>query len=117
MEDKEIKFWIKYNLIPPFVEECGMGTWEEIKNDYLKRMEEERSLGIDKERETYDLIIDGLTKDDVNNFIDEGIMPDELKNFVIIDTETDNFLSKNFEGVILGNINDILEKEFDYSEE
>ena len=117
MEDKEIKFWLKYNLIPPFVEECGMGTWEEIKNDYLKRMEEERSLGIDKERETYDLIIDGLTKDDVNNFIDEGIMPDELKNFVIIDTETDNFLSKNFEGVILGNINDILEKEFDYSEE
>ena len=62
-------------------------------------------------------MIDGLTKDDVNNFIDEGIMPDELKNFVIIDTETDNFLSKNFEGVILGNINDILEKEFDYSEE
>ena len=117
MEDKEISFWLKYNLVPPFVEECGMGTWEEVKNDYLKRMEEERILGIDKEREAYDSILDSLTKNDVEKFIEEGIVPDALKKFVVIDTETDNFLSKNFDGVILGNINDIIDKEFSEAEE
>lgn len=35
MEDKEIKFWIKNNLTPPFFEECGMGNWEEFKQNYL----------------------------------------------------------------------------------
>ncbi len=31
MEDKEYKFWINNNLVPPFFEECGMGVWEEKK--------------------------------------------------------------------------------------
>ena len=35
MEDKEIKFWIKNNLTPPFFEESGMGKWEEFKQNYL----------------------------------------------------------------------------------
>ena len=35
MEDKEIKFWTKYDLVPPFLKECGMGDWETIKQDYF----------------------------------------------------------------------------------
>ena len=38
MEDKEIKFWTKYDLIPPFLEECGMGDWEKIKQDYNEKI-------------------------------------------------------------------------------
>ena len=46
MEDKEIKFWTKYNITPPFIEECGMGKWEDIVKDYEDRMTKEKELGI-----------------------------------------------------------------------
>lgn len=112
MEDKEIKFWTKYDLIPPFIEECGMGKWEDIKADYFARMEEERRLGIDKEREAYALIIESLTEDEVDEFEEEGTIPDSLLKLIDIDPLTNNFISKKFEKVVLGTINDILEKDF-----
>ena len=45
MEDKEIKFWTKYNLVPPFFEECGMGKWEDTVADYYERMKKEEEDG------------------------------------------------------------------------
>lgn len=112
MEDKEIKFWTKYDLIPPFVEECRMGKWEDIKADYLKRMEDERKLGIDKERETYDVLLQNVTEDEVDELIEDGTLPDSISKLVDIDPLTNNLISKKFENVVLGTINDIIDKDF-----
>ena len=111
MEDKEIKFWTANNLIPPFLEECNMGKWEDIVNDYQARQEKEKELGIDKEREYYQSIVDKLTKQETQDLIDEGIMPSSLDKICIL-SEDNSFMSKKFEDVRLGSIYDIIDANF-----
>lgn len=108
MEDREIKFWISHpEWIPPYTKECGM-DWEAIKSDYLQRMDNERNLGTDKIREKYNEIIENLTQEEINSFID-GKLPRGLGNIIEIDPKSTNFISKQFKEVVIGNINDILQ--------
>lgn len=109
MEDKEIKFWTKYNLVPPFIEECGMGKWEDIVEDYKRRIQEEETLGIDKEKEMYDKILSNLTEEEIDLFEEDGDIPSEILKIVDIDPKTGNFVSKNYKHVIIGSMYDILE--------
>lgn len=109
MEDKEIKFWMTYNLEPPFLEECKMGKWEDIKNDYINRMEEEKRLGIDIEKNTYNTIIDSMSNEDIDKFIEDGELPSKLFDIVDIDAVTANFVSKRYPDITIGHLSDILE--------
>lgn len=109
MEDKEIKFWSSINEEPPFIEECGM-NWEEIVEDYQKRMEEERRLGIETIRNEYEGIIDTITDEEMSKIMDDGELPDRLLDIVEIDPTTNNFLSKKYHNIVIGNISDIIEK-------
>lgn len=111
MEDKELKFWTKYDLVPPFIEECHMGKWEEIKSEYFARMEEERRLGIDKEREAYNKILNELTKEEREAFEEDGDIPSEILKFVEIDPITGDFVSKKYTGVKIGTMYDIIDSE------
>ena len=111
MEDKELKFWTKYDLVPPFIEECHMGKWEDIKSDYFARMEEERRLGIDKEREAYNKILNELTKEEREAFEEDGDIPSEILKFVEIDPITGDFISKKYNGVKIGTMYDIIDSE------
>lgn len=116
MEDKEIAFWTKYNLIPPFVEECGMGAWEEIKTDYLKRMEEEKQRGIDKEREKWENILSKMTRSVKEDIVEDGVIPPNLSKIVVFNEETNEFFSKEFPDVVLGTMNDIIDRLDEYNE-
>lgn len=109
MEDKEIRFWIKYNMVPPFLEECGMGKWEDIVKDYNERMEKERALGIDKEKEAYANILSQLTKEEVMDFIEDGEVPAVLLKVVDYDPAKNIFISKNYKDVKIGELYDITE--------
>lgn len=109
MEDKEIKFWKTYGLIPPFLEECGMGKWEDIVADYDRRMEEEKRLGIDKEKERFLQIVSEMSEEEIEKFFDDGELPETLLRFADIDPLSTNFLSKKF-NVPIGNIDDIMDK-------
>lgn len=111
MEDKELKFWTKYDLVPPFIEECHMGKWEDIKSEYFARMEEERRLGIDKEREAYNKILNELTKEEREAFEEDGDIPSEILKFVEIDPITGDFVSKKYTGVKIGTMYDIIDSE------
>lgn len=111
MEDKELKFWTKYDLVPPFIEECHMGKWEDIKSEYFARMEEERRLGIDKEREAYNKILNELTKEEREAFEEDGDIPSEILKFVEIDSITGDFVSKKYTGVKIGTMYDIIDSE------
>lgn len=110
MEDKEIKFWTKYNLVPPFFEECGMGKWEDTVADYYERMRKEEEDGITEEKETYRSILEDLSADEVDKFLDEGELPAEMLKIVDIDVNSTNLVSKKHEGVVIGNIDDFFER-------
>lgn len=115
MEDKEIKFWLSVDKVPPYVKECGM-DWEEIKRDYLERMKQYEKEEIQEELRLYEKAIDDLTRSEVEDFIDEGVIPDKILRIVDEETDTNNFVSKKY-GIVLGNIFDIIDKQFVEKEE
>ena len=91
----------------PFLEECGM-NWDEIKDDYVKRMENEKQRGIDKIREQFDKAINELTSEEVDA-IEDGKIPNSISKIADLDPVTFNFVSKIDNSIVLGTIYDILE--------
>ena len=116
MEDKELKFWTKHNLTPPFIEECGMGKWEDIVNDYHARIENERALGIDVERTNYNDALRKLSLSDVEKMIDDGDIPSSILKIVDLNPLTMEFVSKKYKDVVIGNIYDITDLIESFSE-
>lgn len=110
MEDKEIRFWTSIGEKPPYCEEIGM-DWEAIKADYLERMAERESEESREEVEAYEKAVSELTRKEVEDFLEEGILPDRISRIVDEDVNSNNFLSKKH-GVVVGNIFDIVDKEF-----
>ena len=106
-EDKEIKFWLSVNKKPPYVDECDI-NWEEIVNDYNERMKHYQEEGIKAEIEEYEKIVNNFSQDDVENLIEEGILPDRLTKIVELDINSNNFISKNFD-IKLGSLFDIID--------
>lgn len=111
MDDKEIRFWVSVNKRPPYVDEIGM-DWEKIKSDYIERQKELEKKEISEEVKEYDKVIDSLTRNEVDSFINEGIIPDRLSKIIEIDTDSNNFMSRKY-NVAIGNIFDVVDKEFD----
>lgn len=110
MEDKEIKFWTKYNLVPPFFEECGMGKWEDTVKDYERRMEEERVNGIAAEKEYFQSVLCELEEEEIDDFIEEGTLPSAMEKIVELDPLSSNFISKKHEGAVIGTIDDFFNR-------
>lgn len=110
MEDKEIRFWTSVDKIPPYIEEIGM-DWEKIKSDYFERMKQLEKEEIQLELAMYNKALESLTQDEVDEFIEEGIIPDRILDIVDEDTNSNNFVSKKY-NVVLGNIFDIIDHDF-----
>lgn len=108
IEDKEIKFWIKIGKEPPFVKECGI-DWEAVKKDYIERCEKLNNEGIKEEVEKYKHIISNLTNSEIDNFIKNGTIPKEIDEFLDINVNGSDFISKKYK-VSIGTIYDILDK-------
>lgn len=109
MEDREVKFWIEHpQWIPPYTKECGM-DWEAIKSEYIAKEEEERKLGIDKIKEEYYEIVENMTQADVKAFMN-GNPPKSLMAIVEPDPKSSYLMSRQFPGVVIGNVMDIWNK-------
>ena len=108
MDDKEIMFWENHPQWKiPFLNECDM-DWEKILNDYHERKQREIELGVNIIRNKYNEIIQNLTNEDFEKFID-GELPKQLSNLIEIDAISGNFVAKDFPDIVIGTINDILE--------
>lgn len=109
MEDKEIRFWMSHKdeFEPPFIEECGM-DWEKIQTDYIERMRIEKEMGVDKIRERYEEIINELTEDEVDEFL-EGEIPNELTKIITVDPVNCTFVSKDYPDIIIGTFADVFD--------
>ena len=112
MEDKEIKFWLLVDKKPPYADEIGM-DWEAVKEDYLRRMAEYEREEIKAEIEAYSKAIAGITESDVEKFLEEGVIPTSVMSIVDEDANSNNFVSKKYPNVVIGNIFDIIDKNFD----
>lgn len=110
MEDKEIKFWLSINKIPPYIKECGM-DWYSIVEDYNKRQEELKGEEIQLEIEYYNAAINDLTKAEVDDFYENGIVPKKINKICDTRVKEHLFISKKW-GVTLGTFFDILDKSF-----
>ena len=88
-----------------------MDGYEDIKTDYLQRQEQMRQEGIKKEVETYNKVINSLKQSDVNELIEDGILPEKLLPIIDENFQTGIFKSKKW-GIQLGTIYDIIDKDF-----
>jgi hypothetical protein len=116
MEDKEIKFWLSVNKIPTYIEFIDGMDWEKIKQDYLMRQEQMKQDGIKEEFIQYNKIIESLKPSDVEEMIEDGILPEKLLTLIDENFQTGVFKSKKW-GVQLGTIYDIIDKDFNKEEE
>ena len=113
MEDKEIKFWLKHpEWTIPFLKECGM-DWDEIKSDYEARMKREKELGIEQVRERFAKALENMTSSDFDNF-DDGELPTSLTDIIMVDPKTGNFVSKEYNDIVIGTIYDVFDAREEY---
>jgi hypothetical protein len=110
MEDKEIKFWTTVDKIPPYAKEIGM-DWGKIKVDYFERQKQLEKEEIQLELTMYNNAINQLTESEVDEFIEDGVIPDRILAIVDEDTDSNNFVSKKY-NVVIGNIFDIIDHDF-----
>jgi len=110
MEDKEIKYWISVNEIPPFVDDINM-DWNLVVEEYTTRQELLKTGYLKIEVDKYEKIIDSLDEEDVDKLIDDGQFPKELLEFLIFDGLTMEFKSKEYD-IVIGTIYDIIDKDF-----
>jgi len=111
MDDKEIKFWENHPQWDiPFLNECGM-NWEEILKDYHERIEREKELGINKIKELFETTLyNNMSGDDFEKF-SEGELPKNLAEFIELNPETGDFVSREYPDIVIGTINDVLDAE------
>lgn len=116
LDDKEINFWLRYGKKPQFHEEIGL-DFDKMVEDYNERL---KTLEIDEiktELNKYKTIINSLTNDDIDDIINEGKLPKNITDFLTINSETKEFISKKY-GCRIGSIFDMVEKnEFDEVED
>lgn len=113
MEDKEIKFWMEYGLVPPFIEECGMGTWDSIQQNYLYRKAEEKRLGVDATREKFEKELNKLSISEIDDLLEDGEIPDSLTKIADVNPINGDFVCKEYPDVVLAtlaNLVDLLEE-------
>lgn len=89
MDRREIAFWIKINEEPPFVKECGM-DWEQIKKDYFELVEKENNEKFKELDEKYNIALNNLTKEEVEDFLDEAIIPQALDKIVFLKEDSND---------------------------
>lgn len=112
MEDKEIKFWLSVNKVPTYIDDIDGMDWDEIKKDYLKRQEIMKRDGIKEEIKQYNDIIENLKQSEINDLLEDGILPEKLLSIIDEDYQTGVFNSKKW-GIKLGTIYDIIDKGFE----
>lgn len=82
-ERKEIEYWLSINEIPPFVNECGI-DWEKLVEEYHKTVEQENNAIFQEENTKYLDALNSLTKSDIDDFNDDGTIPQSLSKIVTL---------------------------------
>ena len=90
---------------------------EKANDNSASRIRELEQDIVDKEKEVYQTIINSLSKEEVNAFIEEGELPKSISKIVNIDPLTMKFMSKNYKDIVIGDIYDIADLTFTTTDE
>lgn len=82
-ERKEIEFWEKIGERPPFVDECGI-EWERLVEEYHETIKREADELFQAENNKYLEALDGLTKEDISAFEEDGVIPKSITDVVTL---------------------------------
>ena len=82
-ERKEIEFWEKIGERPPFVDECGI-EWERLVEEYHETIKREADELFQSENQKYLDALEGLTKEDVEAFEEDGELPKAITDIVTL---------------------------------
>ena len=89
--------------------------WDQIKEDYFKRMKELEREEIQNELRMFDKAIEDLTYEQYEAFLEDGTVPTSILAIADEDVNSNNFVSRKY-GVKLGDIFDIIDKQFTETE-
>ena len=84
---QEVEYWVKINEEPPFVHEIGM-DWENIKKDYFSLLEREKNEKFQILNEHYIEAVERLSKEEIEDFIEENKMPVSLMKYVYVKSDS-----------------------------
>ena len=110
MSSGEIEFWNNIGEDPVYAKDCDM-NWEKIKTEYFEEKRKKQEGEIREEVTMYNEVINSMTADEINDFIDNGLIPSKLVDIIEIDTRSNDFISKKYK-MVIGSIYDILEKKY-----
>ena len=82
-ERKEIEFWEKIGEVPPFVKECGI-DWDRLVSEYHDTVKRECDELFKAENERYLKALDELTREDIENFEENGELPKSITDVVTL---------------------------------
>ena len=85
-ERKEIEYWLSIGEEPPFWKECGI-DWSSLVEEHLKLKEEEKSIIFQEENEKYLKAIASLTREEVEEFLEDGTIPQRILDIVTVNTD------------------------------
>jgi DNA polymerase I len=82
MEDKEIYFWTKMEPKGNYPNNINMDDWKALKNDYIKRMIEQRDEDMKNEAKKLNDLIRALEIDDIDEIKVTGEIPEDIKSLI-----------------------------------
>ena len=93
-ERKEIDFWERIGERPPFIEECGI-PWDKLVEEYHETLKREADELFQMEDKKYLDALDGLTKEDIDAFNEDGVLPKSITDIVTISPKDMRFYFNN----------------------
>jgi DNA polymerase elongation subunit (family B) len=111
IEDKEIKFWLKKEKTPPFIDELDM-NWGKIVDEYNERLELIKREECLAEKEKFEKIVMEVTNKDIQNFFNDNnpAFIKEILGFCYVN-DNNEFISQKH-NIKIGVLDDILSKIF-----
>jgi len=85
-ERKEVEYWVSINEEPPFVKECGI-DWDSIVSEYHKTVEDENNELFKNENEKYLEALSKITDDEIEEFENDGKIPQEISSLVTLGSD------------------------------
>lgn len=82
-ERKEIEYWLSINEVPPFVSECGI-DWDKLVKEYYEIKKNEEDAIFQEENEKYLNALNSLTNENVEDFYENGTIPQSLNKIVTL---------------------------------
>lgn len=93
MDRREVDFWLRCGEEPVYWRECGM-DWEKMKEEHMALVAREQTEQFEELDKKYEEALTKITREEIDNFYEDGVMPPALNDLVYLVYENDTLLFK-----------------------